>query len=207
VGPVVASLDERRLLRALRAGDEGAYAELHERYDARLLALAMATGCSRAVAQEAVQETWAAVVRTIDSFEGRSALKTWIFRILVNTAGAHARRERRSVPLSGVPADFVELDAARRPSALEPDEHVIWKETVVELHAAIAGLSPAQRSVITLRDVHGWSPQDVRAHLGLSEGNERVLLHRARTHVRRRLADYLAPAAPTTDQANLKEAA
>jgi RNA polymerase sigma-70 factor (ECF subfamily) len=195
VRAVVASLDERRLLRDLRAGDERAYAELHERYDDRLLALAIARGCSRAVAQEAVQETWAAVVRTIDSFEGRAALKTWIFRILVNTASAHAKRERRSIPLSGVGDNVVELDEVRRASALPPDEQLIWKETVLELRAAIESLSPTQRNVITLRDVHGWSPEDVRAHLGLSEGNERVLLHRARTHVRRRLAGYLRPAA------------
>jgi RNA polymerase sigma-70 factor, ECF subfamily len=196
VHAVVASLDERRLLRALRAGDERAYAELHERYDARLLALAMSRGCSRAVAQEAVQETWAAVVRNIHAFEGRSALKTWIFRILVNAASAHAKRERRSIPLSGVPGNVVELDEARRAVALPADEQLIWKETVGNLRAAIASLSPAQRNVITLRDVHGWSPEEVREHLGLSEGNERVLLHRARTHVRRSLASYLQPAAP-----------
>jgi len=192
---VVASLDERRLLRALRAGDESAYAELHERYDARLLALAMSQGCSRAIAQEAVQETWAAVVRNIHAFEGRSALKAWIFRILVNAAIAHAKRESRSVPLSAAPANVVDLNAARRAAAMPPDEQLIWNETVVRLRAAIEGLPTAQRHVITLRDVHGWSPQEVRAHLGLSEGNERVLLHRARTQVRRSLAAYLQPAA------------
>ena len=192
---VVASLDERRLLHALRAGDESAYAELHERYDARLIALAMSHGCSRAVAQEAVQETWAAVVRTIHTFEGRSALKTWIFRILVNTAGAYAKRERRSIPVSGQSGTVVELGEARRAAALPADEQVIWKETVGKLRAAIESLSPVQRNVITLRDVHGWTPEEVRAHLGLSEGNERVLLHRARTQVRRSLASYLRPAA------------
>jgi RNA polymerase sigma-70 factor, ECF subfamily len=193
VRPVVASLDERRLLRALRAEDESAYAELHERYDARLIALAMSYGCSRAVAQEAVQETWAAVVRNIHAFEGRSALKTWIFRILVNTAAAHAKRERRSIPISGESGTVVELGDARRPAAMPADEHVIWKETVGKLRAAIESLSPVQRNVITLRDVHGWSPEEVRAHLGLTEGNERVLLHRARTHVRRTLSAYLDP--------------
>jgi RNA polymerase sigma-70 factor (ECF subfamily) len=195
VRSVVTSLEERRLVRALRAGDESAYAELHERYDARLLALAMSHGCSRSVAQETVQETWTAVVRNIHAFEGRSALKTWIFRILVNAAAAHTKRERRSIPLSGVPDNVGELDEARRSSALPPDEQLIWKETVGKLRAAIASLSPTQRNVITLRDVHGWSPEEVREHLGLSEGNERVLLHRARTHVRRRLASYLQPVA------------
>jgi RNA polymerase sigma-70 factor, ECF subfamily len=159
------------------------------------LALAMSQGCSRAIAQEAVQETWAAVVRNIHAFEGRSALKAWIFRILVNAAIAHAKRESRSVPLSAAPANVVDLNAARRAAAMPPDEQLIWNETVVRLRAAIEGLPTAQRHVITLRDVHGWSPQEVRAHLGLSEGNERVLLHRARTQVRRSLAAYLQPAA------------
>jgi RNA polymerase sigma-70 factor, ECF subfamily len=88
----------------------------------------------------------------------------------------------------------VELDAARRAAALPADEQVIWKETVGELRSAIERLSPVQRNVITLRDVHGWSPEEVRAHLGLTEGNERVLLHRARTQVRRTLSAYLEPA-------------
>jgi RNA polymerase sigma-70 factor, ECF subfamily len=194
VGPVVESLDERRLLRDLRAGDEGAYAELHERYDARMVALAMSHGLSRAVAQEAVQETWAAVVRNIHAFEGRSALKTWIFRILVNTAAAHAKRERRSIPVAGGSGTVIELGEARRAAAMPADEHVIWNETLGKLRAAIESLSPVQRNVITLRDVHGWSPEEVRAHLGLTEGNERVLLHRARTQVRRTLSAYLEPA-------------
>jgi len=202
VQAVVASLEERRLLRALRAGDERAYAELHDRYDARLVSLAMSYGCSRPVAQEAVQETWAAVVRNIGSFEGRSSLKAWIFRILVNAAMAHSKRESRSVPLSVVPTNVVELDAARR-SALPPDEQLIWKETIGKLRAAIEDLTPAQRHVITLRDVHGWSPEDVRAHLNLSAGNERVLLHRARAHVRHSLSEYLHPVHRT----DLEEAA
>jgi RNA polymerase sigma-70 factor (ECF subfamily) len=190
---LTASNDERRLLKALRAGDENAYAWLHELYDARLADLAVAYGCSRAVAQEVVQETWTAVVRNIDSFEGRSSLKTWIFRILVNAASAHAQRERRSVPVS--PEVVVDLDRARnRRLALPADEHVVLKETVEHVHAAIGELTPSQRNVITLRDVHGWSAEDVSGRLGISRGNQRVLLHRARTHVRRSLSAYLEPA-------------
>jgi RNA polymerase sigma-70 factor, ECF subfamily len=183
------TLEERRLIRALRSGDEAAYAELHARYDDRLLALARSQGCSPAVAQEVVQETWAAVVRSIHAFEGRSTLKTWIFRILVNAANAHAKRERRSIPLSG---NVFELDAARR-TALPVDEQVVWKETVGRVQSAIESLSSSQRNVITLRDVQGWSSAEVRAQLGLSDGNQRVLLHRARAQVRRSLADYLDP--------------
>ena len=181
------SLEERRLIRALRAGDDAAYAELHARYDDRLLALARSYGCSHAVAQEAVQETWAAVVRSIHAFEGRSTLKTWIFRILVNGANAQARREARSTP---VPDNVVELESARR-TALPVEEQVVWRETVERVRSAIEGLSSNQRNVIELRDVQGWSSAEVREQLGLSEGNQRVLLHRARAQVRRSLADYL----------------
>lgn len=182
------SLDERRLLRALRAGDEAAYARLHESYDMRLLGLARSLGCSHAGAQEVVQETWAAVVRNIDAFEARSTLKTWIFRILVNAANAHVRRERRSVPTDNV----VAIDAARSNApVLQPHERLIWKETLSELRAAIATLPPGQRNVITLRDVHGLSADDVCTELGISHGNQRVLLHRARAQVRLALATYL----------------
>ena len=190
MGGVTISLDERRLVRALRAGDEEAYATLHRLYDARLADLAVANGCSRAVAQEVVQETWTAVVRNIHAFEGRSSLKTWIFRILVNAARAHAERERRNVPLE---TDVVvDLDHARdRRSAMPADEQVVLKETVEHVHAAIGRLSAPQRHVITLRDVHGWTAEDVSGRLGISRGHQRVLLHRARTQVRESLSGYI----------------
>jgi RNA polymerase sigma-70 factor (ECF subfamily) len=191
---VKTSLEERRLLRSLRAGDDEAYATLHELYDARLGDLAIAHGLSRAVAQEVVQETWAAVVRNIHLFEGRSSLKTWIFRILVNAANAQVKRERRSVPVS--PETVVDLDHARnRRLALPTDEHVVLKETVEHVHAAIGQLIPSQRNVITLRDVHGWTAEDVSGRLGISRGHQRVLLHRARAHVRRSLSHYFEPRA------------
>lgn len=191
---VTVSLDERRFVRALRAGDEEAYATLHRLYDRPLADLAVAWGCSRAVAQEVVQETWAAVVRNIDAFQGRSSLKTWIFRILVNAASAHAQRERRTVPLS--PDVVVDLDSVRnRRAALPADEQVVLKETVEHVHAAIGQLTPSQRNVITLRDVHGLSAEDVSGRLGISRGHQRVLLHRARSHVRKSLSTYLGRAA------------
>lgn len=194
MGGVAIPLAERRLLRALRAGDEEAYATLHALHDARLADLAVANGCSRAVAQEVVQETWAAVVRNIHAFEGRSSLKTWIFRILINTAHAHAKRERRTVPLE--PDVVVDLDLVRnRRAAMPADEQVVLKETVEHVHAAIGQLSPSQRHVITLRDLHGWTAEDVSGSLGISRGHQRVLLHRARAHVRRSLSDYLEPQA------------
>jgi len=194
MGSVTISLEERRLVRALRTGDEEAFATLHRLYDAPLANLAVARGCSRAVAQEVVQETWASVVRNIHSFEGRSSVKTWIFRILVNAASAHAQRERRIVPLS--PEVVVDLDGVRnRRLALPADEQVVLKETVEHVHAAIGALTPSQRNVITLRDVHGWSAEDVSGRLGISRGHQRVLLHRARSHVRRSLTAYVEAAA------------
>jgi RNA polymerase sigma-70 factor (ECF subfamily) len=191
----VTSLAERRLLRALRAGDKDAYATLHARYDTSMFALARSHGCSPAVAHEVVQEAWASVVRGIHTFEGRSSLKTWIFTILVNAANAHVKRERRSVPASSLPDNVIELQTVRtRPPVMQPDERLLWKETVGQVHAAIRTLSPAQRDVITLRDVLGWPADEVSGHLGISPENQRVLLHRARTRVRSALATYLEAA-------------
>jgi RNA polymerase sigma-70 factor (ECF subfamily) len=178
----VVDLDERRFVAALRARDPSAYEELHARYGERLVALAMSHGCSRAVAQEVVQDTWAAVVRAIDGFQGRSSLKTWIYRILVNTANAQVKRERRVVPLPVVEQPAVAATA---------HEQVLWKELIARLRAAIEALSPAQRNVIVLRDIQGLSSEEVCDHLEISEGNQRVLLHRARSSVRLALVGYL----------------
>jgi len=178
----VVDLGERRLVAALRAGDPSAYAELYARYDGRLVALAMSHGCSRAVAQEVVQDTWAAVARSIHSFQGRSCLKTWIFRILVNAANAQVKRERRVVPLP-----VVEQPA----QAPTPHEQVVWKELLARVRAALDLLAPAQRNVIVLRDIQGLSSEEVCEHLEISAGNQRVLLHRARSSVRDALAGYL----------------
>lgn len=187
-------MDEQELIAALRAGDEAAFAHLHELYDARLVALAMSHGASRAVAQEVVQDTWTAVVRNIHAFEGRAALKTWIYRILVNAVNAQVRRERRSVPLSSLDDRVVDLEEARaRRTAATPEDHLLWKEMLTEVHGAIADLSPMQRRVITLRDVRGLSAEEACEELGISQGNQRVLLHRARAQVRLALAEYVEP--------------
>jgi RNA polymerase sigma-70 factor (ECF subfamily) len=175
-------LAERRLVRALRAGDADAYAELHRRYHRRLVGLAMAQGCSREAAQEVVQETWAAVVQHIGRFRGSCTLKTWIFRILINAARATSRREARALPLSAVtPAgDDDLLDRANGPG-----ERVVELDTVRRLRAAIDELPDVQRRVIVLRDLRGWSSAEVCDELAISEANQRVLLHRARARVRR----------------------
>ena len=203
---------EARELEALRSGDEQAFMALVERYHASLLRVAQIWVSSRSVAEEVVQETWVAVLRGIDRFEGRSSLKTWIFRILANTAKTRAVREGRTIPLSSlqspglVPEPAVSPDRFRDPDdaswpghwALHPDpwdeqpeRRLETLETRARIEKAIERLPGTQRAVISLRDVEGWGSEEVCNALGLSESNQRVLLHRARSKVRQALEDYL----------------
>jgi RNA polymerase sigma-70 factor (ECF subfamily) len=206
-----ASPDEAQLVEALRRGDEEAFASLIDRYHASLVRLATVYVRNRSVAEEVAQETWLGVIRGIERFEGRSTLKTWIFRILTNTAKTRAQRESRTVPFSALgDADLSEptVDADRflppdhlqwpghwgsPPSSWDglPESRLLARETLDRVQAAIEALPPAQRQVITLRDVEGWSSEDVCSLLELSEVNQRVLLHRARSKVRRALEEYL----------------
>ena len=203
------SLDERRLREALRRGDEDAFTALFDRYHAPLRRLALSIVRTPAVADEVVQETWLAVVRGIDGFEGRSSLKTWIHRILVNAARTRAEREARTVPLSAVAADGPAVHATRflderherwpRHWATPPErwneipeERLLGRETLERVRIAIRRLPPAQQQVIVLRDVEGWPPEEVCELLDLTEANQRVLLHRARSKVRGTLELYLA---------------
>ena len=204
--------DERALVAALRRGEETAFVELVARHGAALLRLARTFVRDRAVAEEVVQETWLAVLDGIDRFEGRSSLKTWIFQILSNRARTRAVRERRSAPFSSLAPDGEEeesaVDADRfRPeghrwvghwaaapadwSAL-PEERLLGRETLARVHAAIETLPPRQAEVLVLRDVEGWPPDEVCAALNISDGNQRILLHRARSKVRAALELYLA---------------
>ncbi|MBI4261340.1 MAG: RNA polymerase sigma factor [Actinobacteria bacterium] len=204
--------DEATLVAGLRAGDEAAFAALIDAHHSALVRMAMVYVPSRAVAEDVVQETWLAVLEGIDRFEGRSSLKTWIFRILMNRAMTRGKRERRSVPFSSL------VDPAREPSepavdrarfqgpgeanpghwsdpprSLEgvPEERLLSGELLGEVSRAIEALPPAQREVITLRDVAGWGSAEVCNALGITETNQRVLLHRARSKVRRTLERYL----------------
>jgi RNA polymerase sigma-70 factor (ECF subfamily) len=166
---------------------------------------------SRAVAEEVVQETWLGVLRGLERFEGRSSLKTWIFRILTNVASTRAARERRSVPFSSSasreaateeaavpPERFLPADQERWPGhwALgptawpTPEEGLLSAETRELIVAAIEQLPAAQRTVISLRDIEGWRSEEVCSALEISEGNQRVLLHRARAKVRNALESY-----------------
>jgi RNA polymerase sigma-70 factor, ECF subfamily len=197
--------DDRRLVQRLRDGDEQAFMELVERYNGALLRLAMSFVPSRAVAEEVVQETWLGVIQGIGRFEGRSSLKTWLFRILVNRAKTRGERERRTVPFSSLAASEAESDetlvdadrflppdhvwaghwaASPRSWAGAPEERLFAKETTSVITAAIESLPEGQRAVVSLRDIAGWSSEDVCDELGISEVNQRVLLHRGRTKIR-----------------------
>lgn len=208
-------LGEGFIVDALRRGDEGAFVWLLETYGGPLRRAARMYVSSDAVADEVVQETWMGVVTGIDRFERRSSLKTWIYGILTNVARTRGVRESRSIPFSSAvgaleegagpavePDRFFAADHdrwagywARPPVAWdeEPESRLLSEETLRCIAEAIAELPPAQREVITLRDVEGWSAAEVCSALELSEANQRVLLHRARSKVRRTLERQLQP--------------
>jgi RNA polymerase sigma-70 factor (ECF subfamily) len=199
---------------ALRRGDERVFADVVDRHGAGMLRLARAYERDAAVAEEIVQDAWLGVLRGIERFEGRASLRTWLFRIVANVARSRAAREARSVPFSALVAGEVDDDEgsvpperfrgpqdrwaghwAAPPQAWNGPEHaLVSAETRVQIKAAIDVLPQGQRVVITLRDVEGWSAQEVCALLEISESNQRVLLHRARTRVRQALDDYLTTA-------------
>ncbi len=206
--------DDAQLVAALRAGDEDAYRRIVSEWHPMMVRVAQIFVPSRAVAEEVVQETWLRVLGALDRFEGRSSLRTWVFRILVNTAKTRGQREGRVVPFSAlndpgripeaaVDADrFLGPDDERYPGHWSspprhlPEERLLAAETREQIAAAIDALPAAQRAVISLRDVAGWSAEEVRNALDLTEVNQRVLLHRARAKVRRALEEYLAPEDP-----------
>jgi RNA polymerase sigma-70 factor (ECF subfamily) len=209
--------EDARLLEGIRGGDEAAFTALVRRYTPQLLRVARMYAPSRAVAEEAVQETWIGVMRGAERFEGRSSVKTWLFRILANVARTKARKEGRSIPFSSaaparedpggpaVDADrFLPPDDARAPGAWAtppsawpvPEERLLEGEARDLILREIAGLPPAQREVITLRDIEGWSSEDVRNALEITDTNQRVLLHRARSRVRSALESYFSAVEP-----------
>src|SRR3954469_23021748 len=194
-------VDDAAVIAALRARDERVFAELMRMYNASLLRVALIYVPSRAVAEDVVQETWVGVLNGIDRFEGRSSLKTWIFRILTNIAKTRGQREARSLPFSALERPGADAEPSVDPDRFVagawsagpqpwPEERLLAQETRGVVDRAIEQLPPAQRAVISLRDVEGWTAEEARNALELTETNQRVLLHRARSKVRQALENY-----------------
>jgi RNA polymerase sigma-70 factor, ECF subfamily len=183
------------LLPRLRSGDERAFVSLVERYQEPMLRLATSFVPSQAVAEEVVQDTWLAVLRGLDDFEGRSSLKTWLFRILVNRARTTGTKEHRSVPVPEPAVDPARFDPAG--GWADPPEH--WVEAAEgrlaagkladRLRALMDELPARQREVVLLRDVEELSSEEVCSVLAISDGNQRVLLHRGRSRLRQLFED------------------
>jgi RNA polymerase sigma-70 factor, ECF subfamily len=207
--------DETQFIAALRAGEEPAFVQLIDRYHAGLVRLAHVFVRDAAVAEEVAQETWLGVLCGLNRFEARSSLKRWISSILINGAKTRAMRERRSIPFSALtddtglesfapsvdPERFSPDDAERcrggwvsfpRDWHNSPDEEVLSRETQNHIHGCIEALPVSQRDVVLLRDVHGMTADETCALLRISEGNQRVLLHRGRAKVRGALELYLS---------------
>jgi len=208
---VLASADDLYLIEQLRSGNEAAFEALIDRYATAMLRLAMVYVRAREVAEEVVQETWLGVLEGLGRFEGRSSLKTWMFRILTNCAKTRAQREGRSIPFSSLedidtdhaehavdPDRFLPVDHQLSghwvsfPSNWKemPEERLLSQETRARIHRAIEAVPPNQREIIILRDIEGWTSEETCAFLGISEVNQRVLLHRARSKVRGMLEHY-----------------
>lgn len=201
------SREEADLIAGLRAGDEAAFRALLRTYGSGLLRVAQMYVSNRAAAEDVVQEAWVGVLRGIERFEGRSSLKTWLFRIVVNTAKTRGVRDARSVPFSSVEGEGGTVSPDRFLAESErfpghwsvppsswagiPDERLVADETLAVVRRAIDRLPEAQRTVITLRDIEGFDAGEVCNALDLTETNQRVLLHRARARVRAALEEYL----------------
>lgn len=205
-------MTEWPLIEQLRNRDEAAFTALLNRYHASLMRLALAHVSDHSVAEEVVQETWLAVLEGIDRFEGRSSLKTWIFKILTNKAKTRGVRERRHMSVSPLDLNDENDEPAVQPSQFRstghwadhwdanpqpwdeetPEKGLLSKECAAYLQQAIAQLPANLQQVLVMRDVEGLSSKDVCGMLSLSEANQRVLLHRARSRVRRALDQYMA---------------
>ena len=203
-----------RIVAGLRAGDESVFAEVVDRYHLRMIRLASAYVGSKSVAEEVVQDAWLGVLNGIDRFRGEASFQTWLLRIVTNIAKKRGVRERRQVPFSSVWSSSDEnadppvtadrflpasdewaghWAAELRSWAGEPEARLLAGECQSLIEEVIRSLPAAQRDVITRRDVQGWESNEVCDILQLSEGNQRVLLHRARSKVRVALEEYLAP--------------
>jgi RNA polymerase sigma-70 factor (ECF subfamily) len=199
--------DDLRLLERAREGDEDAFAALVRRYSPSLLRVAQMYVPTRSLAEDVVQETWLGVVRGLERFEGRSSFRTWLFRILVNRAKTRGVRERRTVPFATLAAEDSDDDepavdptrfsqegfwgAPPRRWDEDPESALRSKEALRIAREAIEKLPETQRTVITMRDLEGFPSDEVRNVLGITETNQRVLLHRARAKVRQALENWI----------------
>jgi RNA polymerase sigma-70 factor (ECF subfamily) len=187
--------EDAELLARLRTGDEQAFVALVARHHAAMLRLAASFVSSTAVAEEVVQDTWVGVLRGIDGFAGRSSFRTWLLRILVNRARSTGVRGRRSVAVgdAGPVVDRSRFDASG--AWMSPPQHWIEDSEDRMQAQALAGhiqktlheLPERQREVVVLRDVDGLSSHEVCEVLEISDANQRVLLHRGRSHLRQAL--------------------
>lgn len=207
---------DEELVAGLRAGDHAAFARLLDAWSASMLRIARTFVSTTASAEEVVQDTWLAVIRGIDAFEGRAALKTWVYQILVNTARKRGVREKRTVPVSFLPTDDDHgrtVDPARfqnaggaypghwqafPPAWPGPENALLAGEVTRVISDALEELPARQRVVLSLRDVDGHDAAEVCALLDITPANQRVLLHRARAAVRARLETYFADSSATT---------
>lgn len=203
------TLEDGELVAALRAGDEAVFARLVREHGPGMLRVARKYVATQTVAEEVVQETWLGVLRGLERFEGRSSFKTWLYRILMNTAMSRGEREARTIPLAALAAEEGEDASAVDPgrfssegrwaghwtvppeSWASPEPRLLQAEALEVIDRTIARLPKAQAIVITMCDVEGFDAEEVCNVLGISLTNQRVLLHRARARVRQALEDYM----------------
>jgi RNA polymerase sigma-70 factor, ECF subfamily len=211
--------EDARLIAGLREGDESTFAELIDAHGEAMLRIAHGMVSSQAVAEEVVQETWLAVFTGIHRFEGRSSLRTWIFRILMNTANTQRTRDARSVPFSDLARELASDEPAVDPDRFlssahdrprgawsaqpeswggDPEARLLSAETLELIRRTIDTLPAGQRTVVMLRDVQGWTSEEVSEALGVSRGNQRVLLHRARGRLRTALEAWMRVPRPAS---------
>ena len=209
----ILSPEDRAVLERLRSGDERAFLAMVERNHRAMVRVALGYVASEAVAEEVVQEAWIGILQGLDKFEGRCPLRAWMFRILINCAKLRGGREARSIPFSALETESAEGEKRPMESFRPPDdprwpghwargperftdERLADAEALVRIKAEIEKLPSNQRQVITLRDVEDWDSAEVCEALQISEANQRVLLHRARTKVRQALAGWAAEVEP-----------
>jgi RNA polymerase sigma-70 factor (ECF subfamily) len=206
-----APVSDRTLVSALLDGDEAAFLSLFSQYQPSMLRICGIFLNDPAVAEEVVQDTWLDMIQGLNRFEGRSSLKTWLFTILTNKAKTRSKRESRSIPLS----ELLDLELGESGPSVDPErflsagqrwaghwavppkpwersteDEILTEELLNTIKSAVRLLPEGQRTVFSMRDIEGWNSEEVCNVLGLSETNQRVLLHRARSKVRRALEGY-----------------